>query len=85
MWALVAIVLQLFLIALLGRMILSWFPSSGTGAMETVRSVLYAVTEPVLAPVRALLPPVRMGGIGLDLSVTIVFLVILVLLQVLPR
>jgi YggT family protein len=86
MWALVAVVLQLFLLCLLGRMILSWFPASGSGGpMETVRSVLYTITEPVLAPVRSLLPPVRMGGMGLDLSVTVVFLVILVLLQVLPR
>jgi YggT family protein len=85
MWPLVAVVLQLFLLCLLGRMILSWFPASGTGAIETVRSVLFTVTEPVLAPVRRLLPPVRMGGMGLDLSVTVVFLVILVALQALPR
>jgi len=85
MWALVAIVLQLFLLCLLLRMILSWFPSSGTGPMETVRSVLFTITEPVIAPVRSFLPPVRVGGMGLDLSVTVVFLVILVLLQALPR
>ena len=85
MWALVAVVLQLFLLCLLGRMILSWFPSSGGGALDTVRSVLFTITEPVLAPIRSILPPVRMGGIGLDLSVTIVFLVIQVLLQAIPR
>jgi len=85
MWTLVATILQLFLLCLLARMVLSWFPPSGGGAMETIRSVLFTVTEPVLAPVRALLPPVRIGGLGLDLSVTVVFLVILVLLQVLPR
>jgi YggT family protein len=86
MWSLVAVLLQLFLLCLLGRMVLSWFPPTGAGgAMDTVRGVLFTVTEPVLAPVRRLLPPVRMGGMGLDLSVTVVFLVILVLLQVLPR
>lgn len=85
MWAVVAIVLQLFLLCLLGRIVLSWFPPSGGGAMETVRSVLYTITEPVLAPVRSILPPVRLGGIGLDLSVTIVFILVLVVLGVLPR
>jgi YggT family protein len=84
-WAVVAIVLQLFLLCLLGRIVLSWFPPSGGGAMETVRSVLYTITEPVLAPVRSILPPVRLGGIGLDLSVTIVFILVLVVLGVLPR
>jgi len=84
-WAIVALVLQLFLLCLLGRIVLSWFPPSGSGPMESIRSVLYTITEPVLAPVRSLLPPVRLGGIGLDLSVTIVFILILVVLGLLPR
>jgi len=33
---------------------------------------LYSVTEPVLGPVRRILPPVRMGAVGLDLSPFIV-------------
>jgi YggT family protein len=46
--------------------------------------MLFRVTEPVLAPIRNLLPPVRMGGMGLDLSPLIVFLVIEVLGATLP-
>ena len=46
--------------------------------------MLYAVTEPVLAPIRAMLPPMRMGGMGLDLSPMIVMLVIIVLLGFIP-
>jgi YggT family protein len=38
--------------------------------------VLSAICEPVLRPVRRIIPPVRFGGVGLDLSVLIVFLVI---------
>ena len=49
--------------------------------MATVQRALYAVTEPVLAPLRAVLPPMRMGGMGLDLSPMLVMLVIIVLLQ----
>jgi YggT family protein len=33
-----------------------------------VRSAFRSVTEPVLRPLRAILPPVRLGGVGLDLS-----------------
>jgi uncharacterized protein YggT (Ycf19 family) len=33
------------------------------------------LTEPVLAPIRAALPPVRMGVAALDLSPIVVFLV----------
>ena len=36
--------------------------------------MLFRLTEPVLGPVRRLLPPVRAGGIGIDLSFIIVFL-----------
>jgi YggT family protein len=83
-WALIAVILQLFLLCLFLRAVLSWFPTSG-GAMATVQRVLFTITEPVVAPVRSLLPPVRIGGMGLDLSFFIVMLVILVLLQYLPR
>ncbi len=77
----VAIVLELYLLLLFARAILSWFPINPDGAMATVQRALYAVTEPVLAPLRAVLPPMRMGGMGLDLSPMLVMLVIIVLLQ----
>jgi len=55
------------------RVILSWFPiAPGTG-MASVFSVLYAITEPVLGPIRRVIPPMGMGGMGLDLSPLIVF------------
>jgi YggT family protein len=41
-----------------------------------IQHVLSAICEPVLRPVRRIIPPVRVGGVGLDLSVLIVFLVI---------
>ena len=37
--------------------------------------MLDAVTEPVLRPVRRILPPIRAGGMGIDLSIIIVILV----------
>ncbi len=41
--------------------------------MATVYGFLYAVTEPVLGPIRRLIPPMGVGGMGLDLSPIIVF------------
>ena len=40
-----------------------------------VLRVLSAVTEPVLRPLRRLLPPVRAGGASIDLSIMVVILV----------
>jgi YggT family protein len=59
---------------MLPRALLSWFPVSPGSPLATVNHVLYRLTEPVLAPVRRLLPPVRFGTMGIDLSFIIVFL-----------
>lgn len=63
---------QLYVIALLGRIILSWFPISPGSPMAGVFSFLYSITEPVLGPVRRALPPIGGGGMRLDLSPIIV-------------
>jgi len=55
------------------RALLSWFPASPGSTLASVNAVLYRLTEPVLGPVRRLLPPVRAGGFGIDLSFIIVF------------
>ena len=62
------------------RALLSWFPAAPGSMLASVNSVLYRLTEPVLGPVRRLLPPVRAGGIGIDLSFIVVFLGIQVVL-----
>ena len=65
---------QLYFIALIGRILLSWFPISPESPLATIFSILYTITEPVLGPIRRLLPPIGMGGMGLDLSPIIVFI-----------
>jgi YggT family protein len=55
------------------RALLSWFPASPGSVLASVNTVLYRLSEPVLGPVRRLLPPVRAGGFGIDLSFIIVF------------
>jgi YggT family protein len=55
------------------RALLSWFPVTSNGALATINTVLWRLTEPVLAPIRRLVPPLRLGGAGLDLSFLIVF------------
>ena len=69
---LVCTALQLYVVVLFARIILSWFPIAPGSGMASVFSALYAVTEPVLGPVRRVLPPVGVGGMGFDLSPLIV-------------
>ncbi len=67
---------QLYVIAIFVRIILSWFPIDPDGAVAPVAGFLHMITEPVLRPVRALMPAVRMGNVALDLSPMIVLLVV---------
>ncbi len=81
LWYLVLI----FLLILLVRILSSWFPVPPSGPIATLVSFSYKVTEPVLRPLRQAIPPVRMGAMGLDLSATIVFIVLMILLSYLPH
>jgi YggT family protein len=83
MLSLIGLLLYLFLLVLLAYSILSWLTFSGRLNYDSpvfkVQKVLASICEPVLRPVRKVIPPVQVGGVGVDLSVLIVFLVISVL------
>ena len=83
MLALIGYVLWLFLIVLFAYSILSWVTMAGSLAYDSpilkIQSVLARICEPVLRPVRRIIPPIRAGGANLDLSVLVVWVVILVL------
>ena len=65
--------LGIYLLVLLVRIVMSWFPISRGGSGEQFLALLHAVTEPVLGPLRSVIPPVRLGAAYLDLSPLIVF------------
>jgi len=85
MLTLIGDLLYLFLLALLAYSILSWLAYSGRLNYDSpvfkVQKVLGAICEPVLRPVRKIVPPLQVGGVGIDLSVLIVFLIIEVLIN----
>ncbi|MBI1279337.1 MAG: YggT family protein [Anaerolineaceae bacterium] len=73
----IILLLQLFELALLARIILSWFPN--VDRSNPIIQFLFDITEPVLRPIRDMLPS---GGM-FDFSPLIVFLIIQVLSTVL--
>ena len=78
------VVLTIYTIVLFVRVLVSWaylfgFRPPISGPMRTILDLLEDVTEPVLRPLRALIPPIRAGGIGLDLSIIIAFVILAVL------
>lgn len=81
--ALLGLVLLLFEIVLIARVVVDWVGVLSRGTepewRRQARRVTHTVTEPVLAPVRRVLPPVRAGAVGFDLAVPVVFVAILLL------
>jgi len=63
--------LSAYLIVVFGRIILSWFPIQQGTVMAQLFTVLYALTEPVLGPLRRAIPPI--GG-GFDISPLVVLI-----------
>ncbi len=65
-------------VAILGRVIISWLPIS---AEHPISVILHQVTEPILGPIRAVLPKLGM----LDFSPIVAILLIVVIQNVLLR
>ena len=72
------VLLALLWVLVLGRVLISWFDSTGSSALARF---LFQATEPILAPVRRFLPRTGM----LDLSGLLVLLVLGALWRALLR
>jgi YggT family protein len=84
----VCVVLTVYTILLFARVIVSWaymfgFRPPMSGPTRKILDLLDDVTDPVLRPLRAMIPPVRAGGVGFDLSIIVAFVVLAVLRQAL--
>ncbi len=64
-------VLQAYVIVLIARALISWFPMHAGSPLLPVVRVLDRLTEPLLAPIRRILPPLRAGGMAIDLSIIV--------------
>lgn len=78
------VVLTVYTIILFIRVLVSWaylfgFRPPISGPLRTALDLLEDVTEPVLRPLRALIPPIRAGAVGLDISIIIAFVILAVL------
>jgi YggT family protein len=66
--------ITIYIVILLLRAVFSWFPAP-SGGMASVYRILMDLTEPVLAPLRRVIPPVGM----FDLSFTVLFIFLIIL------
>lgn len=77
----VCILLRIYMLVLLVTAVLSWFPAEPGGGVDQVSRTLRKVVDPVLEPLRRVIPPVGM----FDLSFMVLFFAVVILQQVVCR
>jgi YggT family protein len=86
-WAAVALALLVFYLMVVARLIAettrsfarSWRPA---GITAIGLEVVYSITDPPMKLLRRLIPPLRLGGVSLDMSVFVLFIIIFILQQI---
>lgn len=86
-FSLIQFLLWLYLLALIGRLIFeyvqqfsrTWRPR---GVLLIFVSTIYGVTDPPLKFLRRIIPPLRIGGVYIDLSFLVLFFFVSLLMRV---
>ena len=76
-------VLTAYFLVLVARIIFSWIPVSSESPVATIQGIVFALTEPILGPLRRVIPPIGGGGMAFDLSPLIVFLALSLIMNAL--
>ncbi|MFZ4516224.1 MAG: YggT family protein [Acidimicrobiia bacterium] len=66
------LILQIYLVILFARAILSWFPSAPGSALASMQNVLARLTDPLLEPLRRIVP--RTGMFDLSFLVLVILI-----------
>ncbi len=85
-WPLIYLVLWLFRLILLARLVFDfvrvfarrWRP---VGVSAVALEIVYSSTDPPVKLLRRLIPPVRLGRVGFDLSIIVLLIVIWILMD----
>ena len=80
-------VFTIFMLLLVARMVMdyvfqfarSWQPGR---AMVVILEATYTVTDPPLKLLRRFIPPLRLGGVALDLSFFVLMIIVYILLSI---
>ena len=78
----VNILVNVLLIAIVARALMSWFPQPGQGSpFFIIRQMIYQITDPIIEPIRKVMPSTGM----LDLSPMVAMILLIVIQRVLGR
>ena len=84
------VALWLFLILLIFRLIMDYVfmfarDYHPKGLMVVLLEITYSITDPPLKLLRRIIPPLRLGGISLDLAFLVLFIIVNILISVAAR
>ena len=71
----VRILVWILIVAIFARVILSWIPMGGSSQFNPLIAIIYQITEPVLAPLRRIIP--RLGIFDLTPTIALVILFVI--------
>lgn len=76
---LLIMLVQLYLCVLIARLVIEWIQAFARdwrprGVLLVVCEVIYTLTDPPLRALRKVIPPLRLGGVALDLSFLVLML-----------
>jgi YggT family protein len=79
-----AFVVFLYLLVLVGRVVFDWIRMFARdwrprGPVLLVAEPVYTLTEPPLRALRKVIPPLKLGGVSLDLSFMVLFIGVYIL------
>ncbi|HON75442.1 MAG: YggT family protein [Candidatus Lutibacillus vidarii] len=79
--------LWLYFVALIGRLVIEWVQVFSRdwrprGVVLVIAEALFTVTDPAVRLLRRLIPPLRIGGASVDLSMLVLLLGISLLMNV---
>ena len=82
------LIVWVYLLVVFGRLILDWIRVFARdwrpkGVMLVVAETVYTLTDPPLRALRKVVPPLRIGGVALDLAFLLLVVVLYVLLATL--
>lgn len=77
----IGLILYLYLLVLFARLVLSWVQVFSRewrprGPVLVLAEGVYTLTDPPLRALRKVLPPVRIGGVALDLGFFVLILLV---------
>ena len=82
------VLLTLFFFLLIVRLVVGWIQVfardwTPSGPVLVVLEIVYSITDPPIQAVRRIIPPLRLGGIALDMGLLVVFIVVYILQRIL--